>query len=107
MSEWYKLVGNPTVADALMDRLLHDGHRRRAGCAERRTSGSGNVLSLTPLLKQGRQLGVSAKLVSKLNYLWHSCTGELSEQNDPLRLTCALETAKGMHWNYRLLNDRE
>ncbi|TNL02319.1 hypothetical protein CYD30_27105 [Kosakonia cowanii] len=59
------------------------------------------------LLKQGRQLGVSAKLASKLNYLWHSCTGELSEQNDLFRLTYALETAKDMHWNYRLLSDRE
>jgi DNA replication protein DnaC len=27
VNEWYKLVGNPTVADALMDRLLHNGHR--------------------------------------------------------------------------------
>jgi hypothetical protein len=59
------------------------------------------------LLKQGRQLGVSAKLTSKLNYLWRSCTGELSEQNDLFRLTYALETAKDMHWNYRLLGDRE
>lgn len=59
------------------------------------------------LLKQGRQLGVSAKLASKLNYLWRSCTGELSEQNDLFRLTYALETAKDMPWNYRLLNDRE
>ncbi|EHZ2638688.1 hypothetical protein K6R70_004677 [Salmonella enterica] len=33
------------------------------------------------LLKQGRQLGVSAKLASKLNYLWRCCTGELTEQN--------------------------
>lgn len=38
------------------------------------------------LLKQGRQPGVSAKLASKLNYLWCSCTGELSEQNDLFRL---------------------
>ncbi len=59
------------------------------------------------LLKQGRQLGVSAKLASKLNYLWRSCTGELTEQNDLFRLTFALETAKDMHWNYRLLSDRE
>lgn len=59
------------------------------------------------LLKQGRQLGVNAKLASKLNYLWRSCTGELSEQNDLFRLTYALETAKDMHWNYRLLGDRE
>ncbi|KLP39304.1 ATP-binding protein [Enterobacter ludwigii] len=27
VNEWYKLVSNPTVADALMDRLLHNGHR--------------------------------------------------------------------------------
>ncbi len=59
------------------------------------------------LLKQGRRLGVSAKLASKLNYLWRSCTGELSEQNDLFRLTYALETAKDMSWNYRLLSDRE
>ncbi|WP_108429654.1 DUF2913 family protein [Klebsiella aerogenes] len=59
------------------------------------------------LLKQGRQLGVSAKLANKLNYLWRSCTGELTEQNDLFRLTYALETAKDMHWNYRLLSDRE
>ena len=59
------------------------------------------------LLKQGRQYGVGAKLAGKLNYLWRSCTGELSEQNDLFRLTYALETAKDMSWNYRLLNDRE
>jgi hypothetical protein len=59
------------------------------------------------LLKQGRQPGVSANLASKLNYLWRSCTGELIEQNDLFRLTYALKTAKDMHWNYRLLSDRE
>lgn len=59
------------------------------------------------LLKQGRQLGVNAKLASKLDYLWRSCTGVLSEQNDLFRLTFALETAKDMHWIYRLLSDRE
>ncbi|EMN5581757.1 TPA: DUF2913 family protein [Klebsiella pneumoniae] len=59
------------------------------------------------LLKQGRQLGVNAQLASKLNYLWHSCTGELSKQNDLFRLNHALETAKAMSWNYRVLSDRE
>lgn len=54
-----------------------------------------------------RNRGVSAKLASKLNYLWRSCTGELSEQNDLSRLTYALETVKDMSWNYRLLSDRE
>ena len=58
------------------------------------------------LLKQGRQLGVNARLVSKIDYLWRSCTGNLAEQNDLFRLTYAIETAKDMHWNYRLLSDR-
>lgn len=26
VSEWYKLVGSPTVTDTLMDRPLHNGH---------------------------------------------------------------------------------
>ncbi|EFD1588664.1 DUF2913 family protein [Escherichia coli] len=51
------------------------------------------------MLKQGRHLGVRAKLASKLDYLWRSFTGELSEQNDLFRLTYALETTKDMCWN--------
>ncbi|QLK63913.1 DUF2913 family protein (plasmid) [Enterobacteriaceae bacterium Kacie_13] len=59
------------------------------------------------LLKQGRTLGPRAKMRHKIDYLWRSCTGELSAQNDLFRLTYALETAKEMHWVYRLLADRE
>ncbi|UIN02546.1 DUF2913 family protein [Yersinia ruckeri] len=65
------------------------------------------ALDIEWLLKQGRQLGVRAKLAEKLNYLWRSCVGELSEQNDLFRLTYCLETAKDLRWNYRLLSDRE
>lgn len=59
------------------------------------------------LIKQGRQYGVGAKLAGKLDYLWRSCTGELSQQNDLFRLTYAIEMAKDMCWAYRLLSDRE
>lgn len=59
------------------------------------------------LLKQGRMLGPRAKMRHKLDYLWRSCTGELLTQNDLFRLTYGLETAKEMHWVYRLLTDRE
>ncbi|MEN4633378.1 DUF2913 family protein [Pantoea agglomerans] len=59
------------------------------------------------LLKQGRQYGVGAKLAGKLDYLWRSCTGELSQQNDLFRLTYAMEMAKDMCWAYRLLSDRD
>lgn len=46
----------------------------------------------------GRTLGVRARLRHKLDYLWRSCTGELSEQNDLFRLTYALELAKQYDW---------
>ena len=59
------------------------------------------------LLKQGRIHGLQANLPGKLDYFWRSCTGELTEQNDLFRLTYALETAKEMQWQYRLLSDRE
>ncbi|HBT7500484.1 TPA: DUF2913 family protein [Klebsiella pneumoniae] len=59
------------------------------------------------LLAQGRRHGIKARLPEKMDYLWRSCSGELSEQNDLFRLTYALETAKDMAWNYRVMSDRE
>nr|WP_159466122.1 DUF2913 family protein [Scandinavium goeteborgense] len=78
-----------------------------AGALKQRRFSRDVTPDLEWLLKQGRQLGINANLTSKLDYLWRSCTGELSEQNDLFRLTYALETAKDMRWSYRLLNDRE
>lgn len=59
------------------------------------------------LLNQGRQLGIRAKLPSKLDYLWRSCSGEMSAQTDLFRLTYGLETAKALGWRYGVLSDRE
>ena len=59
------------------------------------------------LLNRGASWASARSWPASWNYLWRSCTGELSEQNDLFRLTYALETAKDMHWNYRLLSDRE
>ena len=59
------------------------------------------------LLKQGRQYGVSGRLVEKLEYLWNASTGKLSEQNDLFRLKYAMETALNMQWIYRVLGDHE
>ena len=53
------------------------------------------------ILNQGRTLGVRARLRHKLDYLWRSCTGELSEQNDLFRLTYALDLAKQYDWVYQ------
>ena len=59
------------------------------------------------LLKQGRTLGLKANLTGKLEYLWQSSTGDLSEQNDLFRLKFAMETAQNMEWTYNVLSDRE
>ena len=58
------------------------------------------------LLKQGRTLGIRARLRSKLDYLWRSCNGVLSEQNDLFRLTYAIEMATQYGWVYKLLEDK-
>lgn len=59
------------------------------------------------ILNQGRTLGVRARLRHKLDYLWRSCSGELSGQNDLFRLTYALELAKQYDWVYHVLSDSE
>ncbi|MGE0973385.1 DUF2913 family protein (plasmid) [Klebsiella sp. WOUb02] len=59
------------------------------------------------LLSQGRLYGVRANLPGKLDYFWRACSSELTEQNDLFRLTYAVETAKEMQWQYRVLSDRE
>lgn len=46
------------------------------------------------LLNQGRLLGVRAKLADKLDYVWRSCSGELTEQNDMFRLTYGKRAAR-------------
>ncbi|MGK3213231.1 DUF2913 family protein [Enterobacter kobei] len=43
------------------------------------------------VIREGRTLGVRARLRHKLDYLWRSCTGEISHQNYLFRLTYALE----------------
>lgn len=59
------------------------------------------------LLAQGRRHGIKARLPEKMDYLWRSCSGELSEQNDLFRLTYALELAKQYDWGYHVLSDSE
>ena len=31
VKEWYKMIGNATIADALLDRLIHNSHRIELG----------------------------------------------------------------------------
>ncbi|MNN02401.1 hypothetical protein D3C81_1150600 [compost metagenome] len=59
------------------------------------------------LLRQGRTLGVRAKLPLKLNFLWDTTTGTLEEQPDLYRLSHALDTAREYHWVYQVLSDEQ
>ncbi|MFK3662735.1 DUF2913 family protein [Scandinavium sp. NPDC088450] len=59
------------------------------------------------LLKQGRTLGVQAKLPFKLNFLWKATTGSLEDQPDLYRLSHALDTAREYHWVYQVLSDEQ
>lgn len=40
------------------------------------------------LLERGRRHGAAAKLRQHLEYLWHSCSGNIAGQSDLFRLTC-------------------
>ena len=43
-NDWYKLIANPTVADALLDRLLHNSHRiELTGESMRKLDQSGQI----------------------------------------------------------------
>lgn len=59
------------------------------------------------LLKQGRTMGVRARLPFKLNFLWTATTGALDEQPDLYRLSRALDTARENHWIYQVLSDAQ
>lgn len=59
------------------------------------------------LLKQGRTLGVRAKLPFKLDFLWQATTGSLEAQPDLYRLSHALDTAREYHWLYQVLSDEQ
>jgi hypothetical protein len=58
------------------------------------------------LLNQGRQLGV--RQTWPANWTMSGAPVPATDwQNDMFRLTYALETAKDMGWNYRVMSDRE
>jgi len=41
VEHWHEVIGDPTIADALLDRLVHNAHRiRLAGESMRKTKAS-------------------------------------------------------------------
>lgn len=83
-----------------LTRWLVTAQKQRRFCREVATDING-------LLQQGRTLGIRAKLHQKLEYLYRSCTGKLSDQTDLFRLTYALGSAKEKGFCYQLLSEKE
>jgi len=43
LNKWHEIIGDPTYADAILDRLVHNAHRiELAGESRRRTKGKQN-----------------------------------------------------------------
>lgn len=59
------------------------------------------------LLERARKHGAAAKLRQLLEYLWNSCSGNITEQSDLFRLTYATETLKQQGWDSAVMNSRE
>lgn len=94
------LVGSVSQENLFLTRWLTTALKQRRFCRE-------VAADLEWLVGQGKKLGIQAKLVNKLEYLWQSCNGELTKQSDLFRLTYGLDAARDSGWQYRVLSDRE
>lgn len=59
------------------------------------------------LLALGRNNGLAASLLNRLEYLWRSCTGSVSAQSDLYRLTYAIEQLKSQGWINAVVSDKD
>ncbi|EOL9123147.1 DUF2913 family protein [Enterobacter ludwigii] len=57
------------------------------------------------LQEQGRLKGPSARLYSKVEYIWLASSGELANQSVLYRFTCMIDTLRSMGWKDYLLSD--
>ena len=54
----------------------------------------------------GRNKGLTAGLLNRVEYLWSSCTGPVSAQSDLYRLTYAIEQLKSQGWVNAVVSGR-
>lgn len=94
------LVRSDMQKNLFLTRWLATAQKQRRFCRE-------VAPDIDWLLKQGRTLGVRARLPQKLDYLYRSCTGSLRDQSDLFRLTWAFESAKEAGFSYQILSDKE
>ncbi|EKN5095873.1 DUF2913 family protein [Serratia marcescens] len=59
------------------------------------------------LLRLGRQKGLAAGLLRRLEYLWHSCAEPMTQQPALFRLTHAIEHLKSLGWVNAVVSDEE
>ncbi|WP_312629029.1 DUF2913 family protein [Scandinavium sp.] len=59
------------------------------------------------LLALGRNKGLAAGLLNRLEYLWTSCAGPVPAQSDLYRLTYAIEQLKSQGWANAVVSDDE
>lgn len=59
------------------------------------------------LLERGRSLGPTAGLRQKFDYLWRSCSGDITAQSDLFRLTYATEVLKDDVWGSKVMSAKE
>ncbi|MGK2895343.1 DUF2913 family protein [Klebsiella michiganensis] len=59
------------------------------------------------LLRLGRQKGPAADLQQRLEYLWQSCTGPVTQPSDLFRLTRAIEHLRSLGWVNAVVADEE
>lgn len=57
------------------------------------------------LQEQGKLKGPSARLYSKVEYIWLASSGELASQSTLFRFTCMIDTLRSMGWKDYLLSD--
>lgn len=59
------------------------------------------------LQEQGKLKGPSARLYSKVEYIWLASSGELASQSTLFRFTCMIDTLRSMGWKDFLLSDAD
>ncbi|OKP21423.1 hypothetical protein BSQ40_25970 [Serratia fonticola] len=61
------------------------------------------AIDIQQLLDKGRKQGIEAKLRTRFEYAWRTCSGDLRQQNELFRLTYAIETLKARGWRNELV----
>ena len=59
------------------------------------------------LQEQGKLKGPSARLYSKVEYIWLASSGELASQSTLFRFTCMIDTLRSVGWKDFLLSDAD